>query len=93
MVISSNNVEKIQNSFSWPVTVLWSLAIFLLVPFLYLLAVSIFDIYNSGNFKIVFLIYLGGMFLNALTPKFYVALTGTSSFLSGLILVRSLRSF
>ncbi|EUB55788.1 Suppressor of tumorigenicity protein [Echinococcus granulosus] len=76
MVISPNNVEKVQTCFSWPVTVLWSLAIFLLVPFIYLSVVSLFDIFSSG-----------GMFLNALTPKFYVALTGTSSFLSGLILI------
>nr|XP_060633675.1 suppressor of tumorigenicity 7 protein isoform X3 [Anolis sagrei ordinatus] len=61
---------------SWPS--LWALWLFALLLLVYALRVPL---RVHDNWAAV------SMFLNTLTPKFYVALTGTSSLISGLILI------
>ncbi len=89
MLLSSDNLYKIYDYCTLPTSLLWAFGIILSLPIAYLSVVSLSDIFSSGKYLSpkFYLLVKGGMFLNTLTPKFYVALTGTSSFLSGLILV------
>ncbi|XP_041348529.1 suppressor of tumorigenicity 7 protein homolog isoform X2 [Gigantopelta aegis] len=64
--------EKFKSWIAWSWTYLWAVWFILVVFVIYIL---------RGPLK------LTTMFLNTLTPKFYVALTGTSSLISGLILI------
>merc|ERR1712227_903722 len=71
-------VTKTKDLIVWSWSYLWAFW-FLLVAFV------IF--YLRGPLKISENLGMATMFLSTLTPKFYAALTGTSSLISGLILI------
>ncbi|OXA45816.1 Suppressor of tumorigenicity 7 protein [Folsomia candida] len=72
------HLRKFKNWVVWSWTYLWAFWFLLVVFVLY---------YLRGPLKISENIGMATMFLSTLTPKFYVALTGTSSLISGLILI------
>ncbi|NWH33965.1 ST7 protein, partial [Chloropsis hardwickii] len=71
-------LEQLKSCIVWSWTYLWTLWFFIMLFLVYILRVPL---KINDNLTTV------SMFLNTLTPKFYVALTGTSSLISGLILV------
>ncbi|TRY63118.1 hypothetical protein TCAL_04929 [Tigriopus californicus] len=76
MVLSC--LSKLKDWIVWSWTYLWAFWFLLVVFVLY---------YLRGPLKIGENVGMATMFLSTLTPKFYVALTGTSSLISGLILI------
>uniref|UniRef100_A0A6P8IUU7 Protein ST7 homolog n=1 Tax=Actinia tenebrosa TaxID=6105 RepID=A0A6P8IUU7_ACTTE len=74
----SRGLGKIKQWVGWSWTYLWGFWFLLVIFLLYVLRTPL---RLKENFNLVI------MFLNTLTPKFYVALTGTSSFISGIILI------
>ncbi|XP_067124667.1 suppressor of tumorigenicity 7 protein homolog isoform X3 [Centruroides vittatus] len=74
----SGYMSNIKRWLSWSWTYLWLLWFILVIFLVYVL---------RGPLRISENIAMASMFLNTLTPKFYVALTGTSSLISGLILI------
>ncbi|XP_071809014.1 suppressor of tumorigenicity 7 protein homolog isoform X2 [Asterias amurensis] len=77
-VVAPSRSEKLKGVLNWIWTYLWAIWFFLVVFLIYVLRIPL---KLSENMNLV------AMFLNTLTPKFYVALTGTSSLISGLILI------
>ncbi|XP_053110165.1 suppressor of tumorigenicity 7 protein isoform X2 [Hemicordylus capensis] len=71
-------LEQLKSCIVWSWTYLWTLWFFVMLFLVYILRVPL---KINDNLATV------SMFLNTLTPKFYVALTGTSSLISGLILI------
>ncbi|KAJ9581594.1 hypothetical protein L9F63_023228, partial [Diploptera punctata] len=69
---------RIKSWIVWSWTYLWAFWFLLVLFVIY---------YLRGPLKISENIGMATMFLSTLTPKFYVALTGTSSLISGLILI------
>lgn len=71
-------LHKLKELIVWSWTYLWAI---------WFLLVSFVIFYLRGPLKISENLGMATMFLSTLTPKFYVALTGTSSLISGLILI------
>lgn len=71
-------LNKLKEFIIWSWSYLWAFW-FLLVGFVLY--------YLRGPLRIAENVAMATMFLSTLTPKFYVALTGTSSLISGLILI------
>ncbi|XP_066561250.1 suppressor of tumorigenicity 7 protein homolog isoform X4 [Amia ocellicauda] len=71
-------VEQLKSCIVWSWTYFWTVWFFVMLFLVYILRVPL---------KINDSLTSVSMFLNTLTPKFYVALTGTSSLISGLILI------
>nr|XP_033814923.1 suppressor of tumorigenicity 7 protein isoform X4 [Geotrypetes seraphini] len=71
-------LEQLKSCIVWSWTYLWTVWFFVVLFLVYILRVPL---KINDNLSTV------SMFLNTLTPKFYVALTGTSSLISGLILI------
>ncbi|XP_067906645.1 suppressor of tumorigenicity 7 protein homolog isoform X2 [Heterodontus francisci] len=76
--VGTSLLEQLKSCIVWSWTYLWTLWFFLMLFLVYILRVPL---KINDNLSTV------SMFLNTLTPKFYVALTGTSSLISGLILI------
>lgn len=74
----SDLFERLKGWITWTWTYLWLLWFILVVFLFYVL---------KGPLKLTENVSTATMFFNTLTPKFYVALTGTSSLISGLILI------
>jgi len=78
MGMLSDILDRLKSWFTWTWTYLWLLWFILVVFLFYVL---------KGPLKLTENVSTATVFFNTLTPKFYVALTGTSSLISGLILI------